>query len=178
MRGVRDNPGNVVGWKKLSNAKPWDCKNDFLKMSICCLIRLFIMYGIIEFWIDIGCWVMSFTLSDYGQILTLFFAQLIVIWRLITLAVAVLGSATRNFVSKYLMFLSYPAQQDLYGWIVGHFNRHYLAAIIQFKFDFLSFRFDFHLVAGERPIGFHQSLRFLDLGFGIRFLDGFDNRFG
>src|SRR5665811_2267759 len=76
------------------------------------------------------------------------------------------GSATRNFVSKYLMFLSYPAQQDLYGWIVGHFNRHYLAAIIQFKFDFLSFRFDFHLVAGERPIGFHQSLRFLNLGFG------------
>jgi preprotein translocase subunit SecG len=44
VRGIRDNVGNALGRKKSSKAMSWDCKNDFLKRSIFCLIRLFIIF--------------------------------------------------------------------------------------------------------------------------------------
>lgn len=42
MWGIGDNVGNAVGRKKSSMPNPWDCKNDFLKRSICCLMWLVI----------------------------------------------------------------------------------------------------------------------------------------
>ena len=48
MRGIGDNVGNTVGRKKSSKAKPWDCKKEFLNRSICCLMRLFIIGGMVK----------------------------------------------------------------------------------------------------------------------------------
>ena len=48
MRCIGNNVGNAVGRKKNSTPSSLDCKKDFLKRSICCLIRLFLIAGMIK----------------------------------------------------------------------------------------------------------------------------------
>ena len=48
MRCFGDNVGNTVGRKKSSTLSSLDCKNDFLKWSICCLMRLFLIVAMVK----------------------------------------------------------------------------------------------------------------------------------
>ena len=48
MRCIGDNVSNTVGRKKSSTLSSLACKNDFLKWSICCLIRLFLIAVMIK----------------------------------------------------------------------------------------------------------------------------------
>ena len=53
MRCIGNNVGNAVGRKKTSMPNSLDCKKDFLKRSICCLIRLFLIAGMIKLLIEL-----------------------------------------------------------------------------------------------------------------------------